>query len=146
MKRIFIILPFLWSVMSLFGQTASVQIEGYDRMRYSREEVTVAPGTTIELTLKTISDLPENQMAHNWVLLKKDTDVDAFVNLCIQYEDNEYIAPGLTSKILAHTGMLGGGEQETISFKAPSEPGSYTYVCTFPGHYVAGMKGTLIVQ
>lgn len=146
MKRISILIALLWSVQSVCGQTKPVEIEGYDRMRYSIEEITVAPGTTVELTLKTISDMPESQMAHNLVLLTKDTDVDAFVNLCVQYSDNGYIAPALTSKILARTGMLGGGEQETITFKAPSEPGRYTYVCTFPGHYVAGMKGVLIVQ
>ena len=139
-------LAWLSPVLSLHGQTKSVELEGYDRMRYSKEEITVAPGTSVELTMKTISDIPKSQMAHNWVLLKKDTDVDAFVNLCDQYKDNDYIAPALTSKILAHTGLLGGGEQETITFKAPSEPGRYTYVCTFPGHYMAGMKGTLIVQ
>jgi azurin len=85
-------------------------------------------------------------MAHNWVLLKKETDVDAFVNQCNQYEENEYLDPGLNDQIIVHTGMVGGGEQETITFKAPADPGRYTYVCTFPGHYVAGMKGTLIVQ
>lgn len=146
MKRNIILLALLCLVPGLKGQTKSVEIEGYDRMRYSKEEITVAPGTSVELTMKTVSDIPKSQMAHNWVLLKKDTDVEAFVNQCVQYKDNGYIAPGLTSKIIAHTGMLGGGEEETISFKAPSEPGSYAYVCTFPGHYMAGMKGTLIVR
>jgi plastocyanin len=32
------------------------------------------------------------------------------------------------------------------SFGAPAKPGSYTYLCTFPGHFVAGMKGVLVVK
>ena len=31
------------------------------------------------------------------------------------------------------------------SFAAPAA-GSYVFLCTFPGHYVAGMKGTLTVK
>jgi uncharacterized cupredoxin-like copper-binding protein len=28
----------------------------------------------------------------------------------------------------------------------PKAPGSYPYVCTFPGHFQAGMRGTLEVK
>jgi azurin len=146
MKRTAIIFSLLCSAFMLSAQSKSIYMEGYDHLRYSVEKITVVPGTSVELTLKTVSEIPKSQMAHNWVLLQKDMDMVAFVNLSSQYKDNDYLAPGLTSKILAHTGMLGGGEEETISFTAPSELGNYTYVCTFPGHFVAGMKGTLIVQ
>lgn len=146
MKQAWIVIPLLWSILNLSGQTKSITVEGYDQLRYSVEEISVSPGTAIELTMKTISEIPKSQMAHNWVLLKKDADVDAFVNQSIQHKENEYLDPDLTDQILAHTGMLGGGEEETISFNAPAEPGRYTFVCTFPGHYAAGMKGVLIVQ
>jgi len=146
MKTSIISLFILSIVLQLSGQSRTVNIEGYDRMRYSVETISVAPGTKIELTLKTVSDIPKSQMAHNWVLLKKGVDVDQFVNQCDQHEENGYIDPNEEGKIIAHTGMLGGGEQETISFKAPSEKGEYTYVCTFPGHYLAGMKGVLTVE
>ncbi|HEU5090712.1 MAG TPA: plastocyanin/azurin family copper-binding protein, partial [Roseiflexaceae bacterium] len=32
-----------------------------------------------------------------------------------------------------------------VTFKAPA-PGTYTFLCTYPGHYAAGMKGTLTVE
>jgi azurin len=41
--------------------------------------------------------------------------------------------------------MLGGGEAETLTVPIPEEPGEYPYVCTFPGHFFAGMKGMLEV-
>ena len=37
------------------------------------------------------------------------------------------------------------GESKTATFTAPSEPGEYQIVCGTPGHFVAGMVGTLIV-
>jgi azurin len=40
--------------------------------------------------------------------------------------------------------MIGGGESTVIEFVAP-EAGTYTYICSFPGHY-AMMKGKLIVE
>lgn len=146
MKTSLINLLILSCILQLSGQSRTLYIEGYDRMRYSIETITVEPGTQIVLTLKTVSEIPKSQMAHNWLLLIKGADVDHFVNQSIQHKENGYIDPDQQEKILAHTGMLGGGEQETISFKAPSEKGKYTYVCTFPGHYVAGMKGILAVE
>jgi len=146
MKTSLITLLILSNILSLSGQNRKVYIEGHDRMRYSVEKITVAPGTEVELTLKTVSDLPKSQMAHNWLLLRKEADVDEFVNQSTQHEENGYIDPDQQEQILAHTGMLGGGEQETIEFKAPAEKGKYTYVCTFPSHYIAGMKGILVVE
>ena len=39
-----------------------------------------------------------------------------------------------------------GGETDEVTFTAPEEPGDYEYICTFPGHLAAGMKGTLTVE
>jgi uncharacterized cupredoxin-like copper-binding protein len=40
---------------------------------------------------------------------------------------------------------LPSGGDETVTFTAPSEPGEYQVVCGIPGHYSAGMFGTLTV-
>ena len=80
-------------------------------------------------------------MGHNFVLLKKDVDVDDFAQRAIQARDNEYIPEG--DEIIVTTKMLGGGESDTIVFDAP-EPGKYIFICTFPGHYQL-MQGEFIV-
>ncbi len=46
--------------------------------------------------------------------------------------------------ILAHTPMSTPGETVQVTFTAPSEPGTYRYICTYPGHYVM-MQGTMTV-
>jgi azurin len=52
----------------------------------------------------------------------------------------------MSDQIIAHTGLVAGGESDTVTFTAPEEPGDYEYICTFPGHFAAGMKGTLTVK
>ena len=47
-------------------------------------------------------------------------------------------------KILAHTKLLGPGEEDSVIFTAPS-PGKYEYLCTFPGHFGI-MRGVLTVK
>ena len=37
------------------------------------------------------------------------------------------------------------GETVDVSFKAPAA-GTYPYICSFPGHLAAGMKGSLVVK
>jgi len=59
-------------------------------------------------------------------------------------EDN-YLPSGLMADVIAHTALLGPGEEETILFNAPDEAGPYKFICSFPGHY-ASMQGILFVQ
>lgn len=43
------------------------------------------------------------------------------------------------------TKLLNAGEEETVEFVA-DKVGTYEFYCPVPGHRVAGMKGTLIVE
>ena len=47
-------------------------------------------------------------------------------------------------EVLEYTPVLKAGEAFVIHMRAPSEPGDYPYVCTFPGHWRV-MKGVLRV-
>ncbi len=40
--------------------------------------------------------------------------------------------------------MIGGGQSDQISFTV-NEPGTYVFLCTFPGHYQI-MRGEFIVE
>jgi uncharacterized cupredoxin-like copper-binding protein len=40
---------------------------------------------------------------------------------------------------------LAPGQSISTSFTSPAEPGDYLIVCSTPGHYQAGMTGTLVV-
>jgi azurin len=50
------------------------------------------------------------------------------------------------SQVIVASSVIGNGEKTEVNFKAPSVPGRYEYICTFPGHFAVGMKGVLIVK
>lgn len=121
-------------------------IKGTDNLKFDIELVEAKPGETIRMTLDVVSNMPKTAMGHNIAILDKDADVDTFVMESMSAKDNEYIAPAMEDQVIAFTKMIGGGETDVIEFTVPDEPGDYVYVCTFPGHYFAGMKGILRVK
>lgn len=129
-----------------YSQPREIYIEGHDQLRYTVETIKAKPGATLKITLKTVSSMDKSQMSHNWVLLKQGTDPLNFVTKGLQHQDNDYIDPALTAKIIAKTDMLGNGEVDSVTFTVPEKKGEYQYVCTFRAHFQAGMKGKLIVE
>lgn len=125
------------------GDRVEITIEGNDQMKFNMSEIKVKEGDTVVLTLKHVGKLPKAAMGHNWVLLKQGVDMKEFASKALQAKANEYIPEG-TDEVIAHTEMLGGGEETTIEFTAPAT-GEYTFICSFPGHY-ALMNGTFIVE
>lgn len=115
-------------------------------MKFDVTEINAVPGEKIRIVLTTVSNLPKTAMAHNVVVLQDNTDVEAFANASAMARDNGYIAPDMEDQIIAATELAGGGETVEVTFTVPEDPGSYTYICSFPGHYLGGMKGTLNVK
>ncbi|HET6528569.1 MAG TPA: plastocyanin/azurin family copper-binding protein [Balneolaceae bacterium] len=124
----------------------TITIIGTDRMNFSVEEITATPGERIKVILKVESRIPKSAMAHNVVFLKEGTDPEAFANASAMAADNQYIAPSFKDQIIAHTDLAGGGETVEITFTVPEQAGNYQYLCSFPGHYYAGMKGMLVFK
>ena len=126
----------------MVGESVEVNGETY----YLLEGISAETGEELTVKLTTISSLPATAMAHNFVLLEGEADAQEFVNASMKAKDNNYIAPGMTDIILAQTDMVGGGEDTQVSFSAPETAGDYEYLCSFPGHFAAGMKGILSVE
>jgi azurin len=123
-----------------------VEITGNDQMKFSVLAITAKPGELLHVRLKSVGTLPKMAMAHNFVLLAKGTDPTAFTNAAGTAGATGYIPAQFKAKILASTGLVGPGETVDVTFKAPAAPGQYTYLCSFPGHFIAGMKGVLTVK
>lgn len=120
-----------------------VYLTGSDQMKFNKSQIKVKAGDEVVLTFEHSGKLPKETMGHNFVLLKKGTNVQEFGQEALEYKDNDYIPEG-SDAIIVHTKMLGGGEKTEITFTAP-EKGNYDYICSFPGH-VALMKGILTVE
>lgn len=123
-----------------------VTIAGTDEMKYDKTSIAVSPGQRVKLTFKNVGSMPKEAMGHNWILLRDNADPAKVAESGVSHPDSDYVAPGDQSYVLAQTKVLGPGESETITFTAPTKRGKYPFLCTFPAHFAAGMKGELIVQ
>ena len=48
-------------------------------------------------------------------------------------------------EVVAYTNLVDGGQSYSIYFRAPTIPGRYPFLCTFPGHWMV-MNGELVVE
>lgn len=135
----------LMTTVAFAAQARTVTITGEDTLQYSVTTITASPGETLTVKLVNNSTFPAAAMSHNWLLLKQSADPKAVDEAARSAKDNGYIPADKADQIIAHTGLVAGGESDSVTFTVPTKPGKYTYLCTFPGHFAAGMKGILVV-
>jgi azurin len=123
-----------------------IEITAGDTMKYDVTAIEARPGEDLKVVLTNNGTQPKEVMGHNWVLLKAGTDIAAFDAAALNSKDTEYIPAALKDEIIAHIDLLGPRKSGEVDFKAPAAPGEYPFLCTFPAHYQAGMKGTLTVK
>ncbi len=128
------------------GSSDQLVITGNDQMQFSPTEFTVEAGSEVTLIFRNVGRMPKESMGHNLAILEQGANVSAFARAAQGHADNEYIAPDLEDQVIAATKVLGPGEEETLTFTAPSEAGDFPFVCSFPGHTSAGMVGTMQVE
>lgn len=147
LTKITLILALIFTgVVSSAMAQRTIEMVGMDNMKFDVTTIEAKPGEKITIKLTTKSQIPKQAMAHNVVVIDKDANVDEVSNASARARDNDYIAPEYDEEIIAATGLAGGGETVEVTFTVPEEKGEYEYVCTFPGHYPAGMKGVLQVR
>lgn len=132
------------SVSSANGD--AITITGDDRMQFGITEFTVAAGSEVTIIFNNTGSMPKEAMGHNLVVLDQSVDAMAFATASTGHAQNGYVSPDYQDRVLAFTQVLGPGESETITFTAPDEPGDYPFVCSFPGHTPAGMRGIMKVE
>lgn len=128
------------------GAVRTVEIIGTDDMKFNLTTIAAKPGERLRVRLISKGTMPKIAMAHNFVLLQLGTSQVKFVTAGATFRDSDFIAPEMKDAVLAKTGLAGPGEMVETTFTVPKKPGSYPYLCTFPGHFQAGMRGTLEVK
>ena len=113
-----------------------------DQMLFDKSVLKAKAGEEVNLLLNHTGQIGKEFMGHNFVLLKNGVDVDDFAQAAMLAKESEYIPAG--DDTIAFTSMIGGGESDQISFTV-DEPGTYVFLCTFPGHYQI-MRGEFIVE
>ena len=128
------------------GAVRTIDIVGTDQMKYDLTEIPAKRNEQIRLRLTSKGTMPKIAMAHNWVLLQLKTSQVKFITAGAQARQTDFIPDEMKDQVIAKTALAGAGETVEVSFKAPPAAGKYPYVCTFPGHFQAGMRGTLNVN
>jgi azurin len=128
------------------SKVRTIEIAGSDTMKYGLASIQARPGERLHVILKSVGTAPKVAMAHNFVLLKAGVKPEDFVNAAMDARATDFIPPAMQDKVIAAKGLVGPGETVDVTFTVPMKPGTYTYLCSFPGHYMVGMKGELIVK
>ena len=123
-----------------------IELEGSDMMKFNVASITARPGEQVTVRLKVVGKMPKMAMSHNFVLLAASADAAAFANAAAMAGATGYIPAARKGDVLASTAMAGAGETVEVTFKAPATAGTYTFLCSFPGHFAAGMRGTFVVK
>jgi azurin len=102
-------------------------------MKYDKKLITVKAGQKVIINFSN----PDN-MQHNLVITQKGMleKVGAAADAMLQ--DPKAAAKNYVPRIpevLHYTRLLNVDEEVTLQFTAPSQPGDYPFVCTFPGHW-----------
>ena len=121
---------------------SKISLNSYDSMQFSQKILKAKANQEITLTLYHKGIMNKQIMGHNFVLLKKNVDVESFARKAMLAKDNDFITD--ESDVIAYTRLIGGGESDTIVFTI-EKPGVYIYLCTFPGHSQL-MRGKLLIE
>lgn len=123
----------------------TIELVTGDNMKFDKTELTARPGETLRIVVKNTGSMPKLAMAHNFVLLKPGTDLADFNTAAFAARETDFIPPAMKAAVIANTGLAGAGETVETTFKAPAA-GKYNFLCSFPGHFALGMRGTLTVK
>jgi azurin len=131
------------------GDVAVIELKPHasNPLGYDKTDLTVKAGQKVKLTLNNTGSIAPQP--HNFLLIKpgKDQVVGNQANAMLtdpQAMAKHYIPDAAKDDIIAHTKLVQPNGTDTVEFTAPTEPGDYPYLCTFPGHWLL-MKGVMHV-
>jgi azurin len=122
---------------------ATVRIETVpERMLFDTKRFTVKAGQAVRLVFRNA-----DAMQHNLVIVKPGALEEVGLAGNDMAKDPDGIKKDFvpaTDKVLHATKLIDPQGSTVLRFKAPTTPGEYPYVCTFPGHWVI-MNGVMEV-
>ena len=113
------------------------------QMKFTRNTITARPGQRVELTFNNTDDMP-----HNIVIFRRGSMAEYEKELFGSLNEPNAQLRGFvpdSPNVLVSSRLLNAGESTVVTFDAPTEPGEYPFVCSFPGHW-ATMRGVLRIE
>lgn len=146
-----IILPILLALspvatFAAADEVKEVNISANDTLKLSVSEIDVAPGQRVHVVYHNDGNLPKTVMAHNWVLLKSGMEANNYAASAVSAASEGWQPKAMSGEVIASIPPVGPHETGEVTFTAPTTPGRYEFLCSFPAHCAAGMRGALVVK
>lgn len=113
-----------------------------EEMRYDIPYFVVEAGKSVQIVLENHDLMPHNLVITVPEALKEVAQLGLQVGPNNGWNGMPYVPE--SDKVLHATQMVPSDQQITLTFDAPTEPGEYPYVCTFPQHWYR-MYGVMVV-
>lgn len=122
---------------SASGQSSDFAVTVTDNFAYSPSTFTVNAGQGVTITF-----VNEASVEHTLNILKAGGEIEHL----LEEAGSEHGEEEMHAQVLLEIHSVQPGATETVTFTAPTEPGEYLIFCSLPGHFDAGMSGTLHVN
>jgi azurin len=111
-----------------------------EKMKYDTPALSVKAGKKIKLIFVNPDFMPHN------IVLVNPGKADKVAMEAMKLGANGFAVGFVPQSIdvIWASKLVDHGAEQVIEFNAPSKPGDYPYVCTFPGHHLI-MRGNLKV-
>ena len=103
------------------------------RMLYDKERIVVEAGKPVEFRFSNTDHMPHNFAIVQPGFLQEVGELAEKTARDAGAKERNFIPE--SERIILGSRLLESGEKQAISYTAPSEPGIYPYVCTYPGHW-----------
>ena len=118
-------------------------VDAIGGLQFKQKRLEAKPGEALALTLRNTDVMP-----HNLVLVKPNgaqkVGTASFKMLTDPKAGQKHYVPDLP-EVINYIPVINPGTEHVLNFRAPTEPGIYPYICTFPGHWQV-MRGILVVK
>jgi putative heme-binding domain-containing protein len=105
----------------------------YERMAYDRETIAVQAGRPVLFVLENADVMPHNFVITRPGAMQKVGELAEASAQNPAFAKQNFVPT--TADVLAASGLMQPQASQRILFTAPTEPGVYPYVCTYPGHW-----------
>jgi azurin len=110
-----------------------------NELAFDIDSITASSGDEVTISFDNASTVN----THNLVIVEDGTKDAVAIDGTGAGQDNNWVKPG-DSRVIANTVLIGPGDSGEVTFTAPA-PGTYQFVCTFPGHNFT-MFGDFVVN
>ncbi len=113
-----------------------------EQMIFDKERIVMQAGKTVEIVFENTDTMPHNLVFIQPGSLEEIGNLAEKTALEPAAMDRQYVPP--SGKVMLASRLVQPRQAQRLSFTAPSKPGVYPYVCTYPGHW-RRMHGALYV-